>query len=116
MFLNTTNDWLEPIPPLEPERPRRHTDVSQDPRYKTKTSTKDDEECITAPDRFPEWILPKEAQDALYKAGHSTAPDLIYAKGIPNTLSPDRGAFDRKSATSSLSRSDSAGTSDATLS
>jgi hypothetical protein len=40
-------------------------DVSQDPRYKTKTSTKFDEECIAAPDRIPEWILPKEAQDAL---------------------------------------------------
>ena len=97
VFLNTTDDWLAPTPMAEPLRPRRHTDVSQDPGYKIKAFTrKDDEECIAAPDRIPEWILPKEAIDALYKAGHGTAPDLIYARGIPNTPSRDLCAFDRK--------------------
>jgi len=75
---------------------RRHNDISQDPRYKTKTSTQGGEECIASPDRIPDWIFPKVAQDALYKAGHGTAPDLIYARGIPDTPSPDPGAFDRK--------------------
>ena len=96
MFLNTTNDWLEPIPPSEPQKPRGHTDVSQDPRYKTNTSKEGDEECIAAPDRILEWILPRAAQDTLCQAGHGTAQDLIYAREIPNTPNPDPRAFDRK--------------------
>ena len=96
MFLNTADDWLAPITPAVPLRRRRQTDISQDPRYKTKTLTQGDEECIAALDRIPDWILPKEAQDAPYKAGHGTSPDLIYARGIPDTSSPDLGAFDRR--------------------
>ena len=35
----------------------------------------------------------------LFDAGHGTAPDLIYARGVPNTPSPDPNSFDRKQCT-----------------
>jgi hypothetical protein len=34
--------------------------------------------------------------EALFRAGHGTAPDLIYAGGVPNTPSPEPITFDRK--------------------
>ena len=96
MFLNTTDGWLASTPPAEALTWSRHIYVSQEPRYKTKTSTRRDKECIAAPDRIRDWILPKEVHDALHKAGHGTAPDLIYARGILNAPNPDPVAFDRK--------------------
>jgi hypothetical protein len=70
-------------------------DVSQDPRYDILT-TNSDAECVEAPARLPEWILPLETQEALFRAGHGTAPDLIYVRGVPDTPSPDPHIFDRK--------------------
>ena len=32
----------------------------------------------------------------LFEAGHGTAPDLIYARGVPDSPDPDPNAFDRK--------------------
>ncbi len=32
----------------------------------------------------------------LYEAGHGTAPDLVYARGVPDNPSPDLTAFDKK--------------------
>ena len=55
----TLNDWLEPLPPEVETRHRRHTDVSQDPRYERAT-TAGDSECTEAPTRIPDWILPLE--------------------------------------------------------
>ena len=52
-------DWLATIP-TDVENPgRRHMDVSQDPRYDILT-TNSDAECVEAPARLPEWILPLE--------------------------------------------------------
>jgi hypothetical protein len=34
-----------------------------------------------------------------FEAGHGTAPDLIYAKGVPDTPSPDPTSFNRKQCT-----------------
>jgi hypothetical protein len=90
-----TTDWLEPLPPEADTRHKRHTDVSQDPRY-NQVSTHTDTECTSAPTRIPAWILPLETQDALFAAGHGTAPDLIYARGVPDTPEPDPTTFDRK--------------------
>ena len=53
-------------------------------------------DCTTAPARISDWILPLETQDALFAAGHGTAPDLIYARGVPDTPDPDPRTFDRK--------------------
>ena len=110
-----SEDWLAPLPtaaesrhrthtypfsqsPPPPEigvaQHRRHVDVSQDPRYAQDT-TDGDHECTTAPSRIPEWILPLEVQDSLFSAGHGTAPDLIYARGVPDSPKPDPTTFDR---------------------
>ncbi len=35
----------------------------------------------------------------LFEAGHGTAPNLIYARGVPDTPSPDPTFFDRKQCT-----------------
>jgi len=34
-----------------------------------------------------------------FDVGHGTTPDLIYARGVPNTPSPDPTSFDRKECT-----------------
>jgi hypothetical protein len=41
-------------------------------------------------------MLPLETQEALFRAGHCTAPDLIYARGVQDTPSPDPRTFNRK--------------------
>ena len=81
---------------MEALRLRRYTYVSQDPRYNDKTSTRGDEECIAAPPHILDWILPRETQDSLFKAGHGMAPYLIYARTIQNTSEPDPIAFDQQ--------------------
>jgi hypothetical protein len=86
---------LEPLSPEVETRHRRHTDVSQDPRYDQAT-TVGDSECTEAPNRIPDWILPHETQEALLREGHGTAPDLIYARGVPDSPSPGPSTFDRK--------------------
>jgi hypothetical protein len=91
----TSTEWLEPLPPEVETRHRRHTDVSQDPRY-DQAPTAGDSECTEAPIRITDWILPHETQEALFKEGHGTAPDLIYARGVPDSPSPDPSTFDRK--------------------
>ena len=35
----------------------------------------------------------------LFDAGNGTAPDLIYARGVPNTPSPDPTSFNKKQRT-----------------
>jgi len=32
----------------------------------------------------------------LFKAGHGASPDLVYARGVPDTPAPDPTSFDRK--------------------
>ena len=51
---------------------------------------------MEAPSCLPEWIFTLETQEALFRLGHGTAPDLIYARGVPDTPSPDPRIFDRK--------------------
>ena len=69
--------------------------VSQVPRYDILTPTSD-AECVDAPARIPEWILPLRTQEALFRARHGTTPYLIYAREVPDTPSPDPSTFDRK--------------------
>ncbi len=88
-------DWLEPLPPDAETRHRRHNDVYHDPRYEQAAKT-GKFESIEAPTRIVDWVLPHETHDALFRAGHGTAPDLIYAKRIPDTPSPDPNIFNRK--------------------
>jgi len=55
-----------------------------------------DAECTAAPNRIPPWVLPPEEAHALFEAGHGTAPDLIYARGIPNTPHHGQSTTDKK--------------------
>jgi hypothetical protein len=93
--------WLAPRAMTEDVRRRRHTDVSQNPMYHHwgLFAAEGDFECKTAPRRMPEWVLPAEETYALFQAGHGTAPDLVYARGVPNSPSPDPTSFDKKQCT-----------------
>jgi hypothetical protein len=97
----TTHHWLAPLPTTEEVRRRRHTDVSQDLRYNHLglSAGAGDAECTAAPSRIQDWVLPHEETQMLYEVGHCTAPDLIYARGVPNTPSPDPTSFDRRQCT-----------------
>ena len=44
-----------------------------------------DAEVTVAPNRIPPRVLPPEEAQALFEVGHGTAPDLIYARDIPDT-------------------------------
>ena len=68
--------------------------MSQDPRYDQAT-TAGDSECTEAPTRIPECILPLETQEAFFREDHGTTPDLVYAKGVPDTPGLDPSTFDR---------------------
>jgi hypothetical protein len=94
----TSHNWLAPLPTTEEIRRRRHIDVSQDPRYNHwgLSAVAGDAESTAAPNRIPDWVLPYEETLRLFEAGHGTTPDLIYARGVPNTSSPDPTTFDKR--------------------
>ena len=52
---------------------------------------------ITKP--HPHWVLPHVGTQMLFDAGHGTTPDLIYAREVPDTPSPDPTSFDKKQCT-----------------
>jgi hypothetical protein len=87
----TPHDWLAPLPTTEEIRRKQHTEVSMDPRYNhwSLSATAGDTECTAAPNRIPDWVLPRAETQMMFDAGHGTALDLIYARGVPNTPSPD---------------------------
>ena len=94
---DTSQDWLILHSPPRHDH-RRHTDVSQELRYTQRvlSAAKSDAECTAAPRRIPEWILSHEEIQELYAAGHGTSPDLIYARGVPDSPSPDPTTFNKK--------------------
>jgi hypothetical protein len=100
MTLHNHQNCLDPL--LADTRNKRHTDVSQDPRYihQSLTGTDYDAECTTAPYRITPWVLPTEETHALFQGGHGTTPDLIYAKGVPDNPDPGITSFDKKLCTS----------------
>ncbi len=95
------HDWFAPLPTTEEIRCKRHTDVSIYLRYNLwgPSATAIDAECTAAPSRIPDWVLPHAETQMLFDAGHGTAPDLIYARGVPNTPSPDPTFFNKKQCT-----------------
>jgi hypothetical protein len=58
-----------------------------------------DADCTESPSRIPDWVLPHEDTHMLFEAGHGTILDLIYARGVPDTPSPDPASFDIKQCT-----------------
>jgi hypothetical protein len=95
------HNGFTPLPSKEEVSSRRHTDVSQDPRYTHwgLSAAEGDAACNEAPRRLPHWSLPHEETQLLFEAGHGTTPDLIYARGVPDTPSPDPTSFDKKQCT-----------------
>ena len=87
-------DWLD----LEldtattptPQRHPRHVDVSADIRdlLHQREANDHDQECTSAPNYIPEWVLPSAELQALIDEGKGAAPDLIYARGIPDFPNP----------------------------
>ena len=69
-----------------------------DPRYNHwgLSAAAGDVECTAAPSRIPDWVLPRGETQMLFDAGHGTTPDLIYARGVPDTPYPDPTSFDKK--------------------
>ena len=98
---NTPHDWFAPLPTTEEIRRRRHTDVSLDPSYNHRglSAATGDAECTATPSRIPEWVLPHAETQMLSEAGHGTTPDLIYARGVPNTPSLDPTSFNKMQCT-----------------
>jgi len=41
-------------------------------------------------------MLPTKKTEALFEGSHGTAPDLIYARGVPYTPDPGLITFDKK--------------------
>ena len=50
-------------------------------------------ECIHAPKYLPEWVLPKAVHDRLLAEGAGLAPDIVYARGVPNLCPPPPNSF-----------------------
>ena len=86
------SDLLDPIPSPDRVHNTRHTDASRDPRYETGSlsAVDGDTQCTATPAAYiPEWVLSIEEIKELYSAGHGTAPDLIYARGVRDSPHPD---------------------------
>ena len=58
-----------------------------------------DSQCTAAPRRIPDWVISREEIHELYSARHGTTPDLIYARGVPDSPHPDLTSFNRKACT-----------------
>ena len=55
-----------------------------------------DSRCTAAPRRIPKWVLSLEEVQELYSAGHGKAPELIYAREVPDFPHPDPTSFNTK--------------------
>jgi len=53
-------------------------------------------EGTKAPRYVPARVLPQEDLDIMVSAGAGTAPDIIYARGVPADPFPDIDSFNRK--------------------
>ena len=89
---------LAPLPPTEDTHHTRHTDFSNDPRYNEgyPAAAIGDAQCTTLPSRIQHWVIPAEETQAIFATRQGTPPNLIYARGVPNTPSPDTTSFHRK--------------------
>jgi len=45
------------------------------------------------------FFLPRGETQMMFEARHGAAPDLIYARGVPDTPTPDTTSFDKKQCT-----------------
>ena len=84
----------------------RHHDVSRDITdvIRCSQASTSDQECIDAPQYIPSWVLPADELSSLISQGLGAAPDLIYARGIPPSISSltNPPPFDRMRCTLTL--------------
>jgi hypothetical protein len=71
---------------MSPKTPDTTTGVSPPP--------KETQSAQRRPRRIPYWILPSEETQVLFQEGHGTAPNLIYARGVPESPSLYPTSFD----------------------
>ena len=58
--------------------------------------TDPDSETTAAPCHIPPWALNEATTAALRDSGHGVSPDLIYARGVPNSPQLHSTTFDKK--------------------
>ena len=51
----------------------------------------------TTPSYLPNWVLPQHSSDLLRQHNHGVAPDLVYARGVPNLPNLDPTSIDKSS-------------------
>ncbi len=113
---SAAEDWVEPLPPKKTLLRRRHTDVSQDPRYtrvkpgprqwrqeeyRHELQHEHDREYGVYCGSFSHPRLDSPARDPRLPIqqgprNHPRPRDLIYATGVPDTPNPIPSTFDRK--------------------
>ena len=52
------------------------------------------DESVSAPRFLPDWLLSNTDQQRLIQSGHGVAPDIVYAKGVPNLRDPPDSSYD----------------------
>ena len=75
-----------------------HVDVSKDAwdLLRQQEAATNDGECTSAPNFIPDWVLPADELQKLIDEGQGAAPDLIYARGIPDSPHPPSAPSQRK--------------------
>ena len=51
------------------------------------------DESVSAPRFLPDWLLANADQQRLIQSGHGVAPDIVYAKGVPNLRDPPDNSY-----------------------
>ena len=88
---NTPRDWIQSLSQEEKTGRKRHIDVSHDMRFTDMglSAAVGDAERTEALTRIPPWVLAPDETKKLFEDGHGTAPNLMYAKGMPITHHPN---------------------------
>jgi hypothetical protein len=82
---------------------RNYTDVSIEAKialsqlYQHTQTDTGNHDPINAPSYLPDWVLPHTTSNFLRQHNHGVAPDLVYARGVPNSSSPDPTSFNKSS-------------------
>ena len=95
-------DLLDPAL-FTPAQSHGYVDVTMDIKptltqlYQHITPDTTSDDPTTAPSYLPHWVLPQAASDHLRRHHQGVAPDLLYARGVPNSPTPDPTSFDKSS-------------------
>ncbi len=73
---------------------RGYSDVTIDVKPAL-NQTHQSDDPTKAPSHLPHWVLPKSALDRLRQQKHGVTPDILYARGVPNSTAPDLTLLDK---------------------